>query len=97
MKKSLRLSQKEIEIIKNIITSSFGKSKIYIFGSQTNLKKRGGDIDIFVIPSKEINFKTKLLTKIKLQDELLKPVNIIISSDLNRDIEKEALKSIRIN
>jgi len=96
MKKFLRLSQKEIEIIKNIITSSFGKSEIYIFGSQTNLKKRGGDIDIFVIPSKEIDFKTKLLTKIKLQDELLKPVDIIISTDLNRDIEKEAIEGVEI-
>ena len=97
MKKSLRLSQKEIEIIKTIITSFFSNCEIYIFGSQTNLKKRGGDIDIFVIPSKEIDFKTKLLAKIKLQDKLLKPVDIIISTDLNRDIEKEALKGVKIN
>ena len=80
MKKFLRLSQKEIEIIKNIITSSFGKSKIYIFGSQTNLKKRGGDIDIFIIPRNRDNlFSKKAKAEFLLENELFKPVAKILT------------------
>ena len=96
MKKSLRLNKEEIKIIKETIYKEFGEGEIYIFGSQTNLNKKGGDIDIYVVPNKKIDLKTKLLTKIKLQDTLLKKVDIIISTDKNRPIEKEAIKDIKI-
>ena len=96
MKKSLRLNKEEIKIIKDIINKNFGKSEIYIFGSQINPNKLGGDIDIYVITSKKIDLKTKLLTKILLQDKLLKKVDIIISTDKTKEIEKEAIKGIKI-
>ncbi len=96
MKKSLRLSKEEIKIIKDIIFKEFGECEIYIFGSQTNLQKQGGDIDIYVISNKKIDLKTKLLTKSFLQDKLLKKVDIIISTNKNRAIEKEAIKGIKI-
>jgi len=96
MKKSLRLNNEEIKIIKEIINKNFKDSEIYIFGSQTNLKKQGGDIDIYIITPKKTTLKTKLLTKIEIQDRLLKKVDIIISTNKNREIEKEALKGIKI-
>ncbi len=95
--KYLRLNKWEIEIIKREIEKNFGKCDIYIFGSQTDIKKTGGDVDIYVISSKKIDIKTKLLTKIKLQDYLLKKIDIIISENQNREIEKEAKKGIKIN
>ena len=96
MKKSLRLKEDEIQIIKETINKNFGKSEIYIFGSQINPNKLGGDIDIYGIASKQIDLKTKLLTKISLQDKLLKKVDIIISTDKTKEIEKEAVKGIKI-
>jgi len=96
MKKSLRLEPYEIKTIKKIINKNFKKSEIYIFGSQTNLNKLGGDIDIYVITPNKIDLKTKLLTKIEIEDKLLKKVDIIVSTNKNREIEKEAKKGIKI-
>ena len=39
MTQSTRLNQLQIETIKNIIYNYFGECEIYLFGSQTNLKK----------------------------------------------------------
>ena len=78
------------------IQKNFGECEIYIFGSQTNLNKKGGDIDIYIILSKKINFKTKIYTKIKLQDELLRKVDTLISTNQNREIEIEAKKGIKL-
>jgi len=44
----MRISEKEIEIIKSNILKHINDAKIYLFGSRTNNLKRGGDIDIFV-------------------------------------------------
>ena len=52
MKQFIRLNNKEIEIIKNSIIQIFGESEIYIFGSRLK-EKKGGDIDIFIIPQKQ--------------------------------------------
>ena len=42
----MRLTQKEIEIIKNTINRYIKDSKIYLFGSRLDDNKKGGDIDI---------------------------------------------------
>ena len=91
MKQSLRLNQNEIKIIKQSL-SKYGN--IYIFGSQTNPEKKGGDIDIFI--TQKIPFEEKLKLKIKLQEKLLKKIDLIDHKDFNRNIEKEALKGIKI-
>ena len=70
--KNVRLSEYEVKAIKETAKEIFGKdSKVYIFGSRADLTKRGGDIDIFVIPEiknnlfeKKLKFLVKLKTKI---------------------------------
>jgi len=96
MNKSLRLNQEEITIIKNEIAQIFKECEIYIFGSQTDLKKQGGDVDIFVISPNKINLRDKLFLQSNLEEELLRKVDLLVSKDLNRDIEKEALKGVKI-
>jgi len=92
----LRLSKKEIEIIKKTVFEFFGESEIYIFGSRLK-EKKGGDIDIFVVPKDRSElFKKKIKTIVKLERILYKPVDIVVHYDFNRDIEKEALKGIKI-
>jgi len=44
----MRLSNRIIKILKNTISKSFGDVDIYLFGSQTNDAKKGGDIDLAV-------------------------------------------------
>ncbi len=88
----MRLTDKEIEIIKKVIFDVFGQSEIKIFGSRLK-EKKGGDIDIFVIPQNRDNlFKKRIKASAKLENLLFKPVDILVHYDFERMIEKEALK-----
>ena len=89
----MRLTDKEISIIKNNIYSFLNEAKIYLFGSRLDLSKKGGDIDLFII-SKDINYEKKIKIKSKLKQLLKKPVDIVCHKDFGRDIEKEALKGM---
>ena len=94
----MRLSKKEIEIIKEKIATVFGETAIYLFGSRVDNSKEGGDIDLYIIPQlNEDIFKKKMKIKTVLEDLLYKPVDIVIAKDYNRLIEKEALKGLRLN
>jgi predicted nucleotidyltransferase len=67
--RSIRLSEYEIKAIKETAKEVFGKNtKVYIFGSQADLNKKGGDIDIFIVPENRENLfdkKLKFLAKLK--------------------------------
>ncbi len=92
----LRLSESEIKTIKEQALQIFGECRIYIFGSRLK-EKRGGDIDIFIIPKEKSNlFKKKLRLSSKLENILGKPVDVVVSRDISRDIEKQTLKGVEI-
>ena len=69
----MRLSEFEIETIKNLAQLHFGDDvNVILFGSRASDTKRGGDIDLFIrktdgnIPDvrSKINFTTDLIFKI---------------------------------
>ena len=89
----MRLSSKEIEIIKKIINDIFGETTIYLFGSRLEENRKGGDIDLFVVPKdKDGLLQKKIKALAKLERALYKPVDIVVHRDFNREIEQEALK-----
>jgi len=89
----MRLTEKERKTIKDIILEIFGESEIRIFGSRLNENKKGGDIDVFVIPKNRENlFKKRIKAAAKLENLLFKPVDVVVHYDFDREIEKEALK-----
>ena len=91
----MRLSATEVQKIKNKVQGIFGESIIYLFGSRLDDTKKGGDIDLYIVPKDNNNlFKKKLQIKTTLEDTLYKPVDVVVASDQNRLIEKEALKGI---
>ena len=92
----MRLTSKEIEIIKTQVHKTFNDAQIYLFGSRTDDNLKGGDIDLYII-TKNPSFEKKLRLKTTLEDLLFKPVDIVLSRDKNRLIEKEALKGIKIS
>ncbi len=93
----MRLSIKEINLIKDKVKNIFGETIIYLFGSRVDDTKRGGDIDLYIIPKIKDNlFKKKIKLKTVLEDVLFKPVDIVVSKDKNRSIEIEAIKGIII-
>ncbi len=89
----MRLKKQEVEIIKETIANIFGEATIYLFGSRVHHNKKGGDIDLFVI-AKENSFKQKIEALAKLKRALHKPIDIVLHSDFNREIEQEALRGI---
>lgn len=66
----MRLSEFEIESIKSVAGRHFGANvQVFLFGSRTNNKKLGGDIDLFIRnPDNEI---FKIRTKINFIAELI--------------------------
>ncbi len=93
----MRVSTKEISIIRKSIEAIFGDAVVYLFGSRLDDSKQGGDIDLYIIPhlSKDL-FKKKMKIKTMLEDALYKPVDIVISKNKKRLIEQEALKGLRL-
>jgi len=55
----MRLQKSEIAQIRETIIKEFGECQIYIFGSQLNESKRGGDIDILILAERELKRKEK--------------------------------------
>lgn len=93
----MRLSTKEINLIKDKVNIIFGEAVIYLFGSRVDDTKQGGDIDLYIVSKINDNlFRKKLKLKIALEDLLYKPVDIIVSTNRNRLIEKEAIMGVKI-
>ncbi|WP_457564232.1 nucleotidyltransferase domain-containing protein [Caminibacter sp.] len=88
----MRLNANDLRKIKEI--KKFFDGEIYIFGSRVNDKKRGGDVDLYLIPKNNISSKEKVLLKMKirefLEEELLIPVDVVFDNDTLRD---EVLKN----
>ena len=94
----MRLTKFEIQCIKKTFLDNFEKGEIYLFGSRVENSKRGGDIDLYIIPGEKLtiqdssNKKTKFL--IELENKIgEQKIDVVISKDKNRAIEKEALKT----
>ncbi len=94
----MRLSKKEIKIIKDKTENIFGKSKVILFGSRIDNNKKGGDIDLYIIPQEQNNlFVKKLRLKSLLENVLFKPVDVVVSKNKTRFIEQEALRGVELN
>ena len=96
MNKAVRLSDEEIRAIKETAREVFGENtKVYLFGSRADPNRKGGDIDLYIVPEdksnlfdKELQFLTKL--KIKLGDQ---KIDVVIHEDEKRPIEREARRT----
>ena len=91
----MRLTKNEVTIIKDTIKKYLDEAVIYLFGSRVDDNKKGGDIDLFII-SKNANYEKKIKILAKLELLLQKPVDIVLHKDFNKEIEKEALKGIKL-
>lgn len=91
----MRLSDKEVKLIKSILQEIFKDVTIYLFGSRLDDSKKGGDIDLFVI-SNNATLQNKIKALAKLKRLLHKPVDLVLHKDFTREIEQEALKGIKL-
>ena len=65
----MRLETTEVHDIKQCIHVIDKQAKVYLFGSRTDDKKKGGDIDLLIISNK-INFNEKLQLKICIMEKI---------------------------
>ncbi|ADO45195.1 DNA polymerase beta domain protein region [Hydrogenobacter thermophilus TK-6] len=77
----VRLSKEEVETIKSIVKKYDPAAEILIFGSRTDLTKRGGDIDILIVSGK-IDYRIRRKIRVDLQLALGdRKVDLIITDD----------------
>jgi uncharacterized protein len=77
----VRLNQNEIDAIKNAVLALDSEALIYLFGSRTDLTKRGGDIDLLIL-SQKLSSDSKSEIRKKLFETLEEQrIDIIIAKD----------------
>ena len=89
----MRLAKWEVEEIKKAAKLVFGENvKVLLFGSRVDDNKKGGDIDLYVITDTP-TYEKKTKFWIELQERLgEQKIDIILSEDPSRSIEKVALR-----
>ena len=89
----MRLEEWEVIEIKKAAKLVFGENvKVILFGSRVDDSKKGGDIDLYVITDTP-TYEKKTKFWIELQERLgEQKIDIILSENPNRVIEKVALK-----
>jgi len=91
----MRLTKYEVKMIKQAFKESFEDGKIYLFGSRVDDTQKGGDIDLYIVPSKKLeNERERKINFLILLDEYIgeQKIDVIIAKDKTRLIEQEALK-----
>jgi predicted nucleotidyltransferase len=94
-----RLNKQIRDIIFRVLKENFGKeAKLILFGSQVDLNRKGGDIDILIESDfkaeEAYNKKIKSLTEIHLALENEEKIDLIITAsgkDDDRPVVKEAI------
>ncbi len=89
---SIRLSQETIDLIKNYVMSVDKDAHVYIFGSRADSKKKGGDIDIFIL-SQLFHNENRRCLKFKLEDLLgEQKIDILFSKETTDPFIQHILK-----
>ena len=95
-RKVVRLSDWEVKAIKDIAEEVFGEgTRVFLFGSRTDPKRKGGDIDLYIIPANRENLfdkRIKFLSKLKLRIGDQK-IDLVLQEDPQRLIEREAMET----
>jgi predicted nucleotidyltransferase len=80
--KKMRLDAQEKEALKYALNDF--KGKMYLFGSRLNNMKKGGDIDILLIPEKKTNpLKLALKIQTRFFAKCEEKIDVVIYDDKN--------------
>jgi predicted nucleotidyltransferase len=89
---SVRLNTSEINAIKKTMQTLDPNAKIYLFGSRTDMNKKGGDIDLLIL-SQILNYNDKLRLKIKLFALIEEQkIDLVIAKDTTEPFVQLALE-----
>lgn len=88
----MRLTQREVEAIKEVIGARDDKARVYLFGSRVNDELTGGDIDLLVISqvlTRDDIWKLKYALWERIGEQR---IDIIVAKDFSHPIVSIALK-----
>lgn len=90
---AIRLSDEEIKAIKQAFSEVFGEGEVVLFGSRVDAIQKGGDIDLYLSPQKRDDLRRKKIDFLLKLDILIgeRKIDVVISKDKNRPVEREAL------
>lgn len=95
----MRITDKDKQAIIKMTHQYFDDSaEVYLFGSRVDDSRKGGDIDLYIIPKHSNSAKQLFDKKIKFLVALSlalgeQKIDVIIAKDKNRLIEKEAIRT----
>lgn len=95
----MRITDKDKQAIIKMTHQYFDDSaEVYLFGSRVDDSKKGGDIDLYIIPKHSNSTKQLFDKKIKFLVALSlalgeQKIDVVIAKDKNRLIEKEAIRT----
>jgi len=90
----VRLSELEISTIKNSVILLDDKAKVYLFGSRTDDRQKGGDIDILVLSDK-ISQSDSYLIKSKIFEKLEEQkIDILVKKKIDDAFSNYIFKSV---
>ncbi len=90
----MRLSTKEVKAILKTFREVFDDGKVYLFGSRVDDSKKGGDIDLYLCPSKKYdNLQKKKIEFLVKLEKLLgeQKIDVVFELDKKRLIEELAI------
>ena len=91
----MRLTEYEQKSIKKTFKDIFGHGKIYLFGSRVDDNLKGGDIDLYLVPTKkQPSLSKKIMFLIALKEKIgEQKIDVVLSCDTTQLIEQEALSA----
>ena len=88
----MRLTEEEINWIRETVHQMDPVAKIRLFGSRTNDNARGGDIDLLIF-SETLGLKEKLIIRYRLKEKLgNRKIDLIITPKPKNEFTRYALK-----
>jgi len=88
----MRLTQREVEAIKEVIGARDEQAKVYLFGSRVHDELAGGDIDLLVM-SEQLTRDDVWKLKYALWERIgEQKIDIIVAKDASHPIVNIALK-----
>lgn len=91
----MRLTEFEVKSIITNTKAFFGNgASVYLFGSRIDDRKKGGDIDLYIIPENTEDLYQKKLKFLVALEKLIgeQKIDIVFATDPTRLIEKNALQ-----
>lgn len=83
----MRLNELQLKAIKESVSNNLKDYKLYLFGSRTDDKASGGDIDIMILTKEKFGIRTKLKIKREILnvigEQKLDIVNFTFDEDNN--------------